>query len=93
MRRRAAKVDANQAEIVRGLRAFGASVQSLAPMGEGVPDLLCGKNGQTYLLEVKTAAGKLTADETQWIDGWRGQVAVVRTLDEALAAIGILVAQ
>ncbi len=90
MRCRAARVDANQAEIVRGLREFGVSVQSLAPMGDGVSDLLCGWHGANYLLEIKTAKGKLTADEAEWIDNWRGQVAVVRTLVEALDALDIV---
>lgn len=90
MRRRAAKVDANQAEIVRGLREVGASVQSLAPMGDGVPDIVCGYKGGNWLFEIKTAKGKLTADELEWHQAWCGQVCVIRSLDDALAAIGVI---
>ncbi|HJP47915.1 hypothetical protein [Acinetobacter venetianus] len=43
--RRAAKIDANQTEIVKALRKFGASVQSLASTGKGCPDLLVGFRG------------------------------------------------
>ena len=51
--RRAAKIDANQTQVVIALRAAGATVQSLAAVGVGVPDLLVGFRGQTYLMEVK----------------------------------------
>ena len=46
---RAAKVDANQGEIVKALRAHGCEVLSLAPMGGGCPDLLVW-TPYTYLL-------------------------------------------
>ena len=51
--RRAARVDRNQAEIAAALRNVGATVQSLAAIGEGVPDLMIGHNQHTYLFEVK----------------------------------------
>ena len=51
--RRAAKIDANQTEIVKALRQVGASVQSLASTGKGCPDLLVGFRGVNWLLEVK----------------------------------------
>ena len=48
--RRAARTDANQAEIVAALRGVGASVQPLHAVGQGCPDLLVGKdNVQTAL--------------------------------------------
>jgi Holliday junction resolvase len=84
---RAAKVDANQAEIVEALRKRGASVQSLAAVGKGVPDLLVGYAGHTFLLEVKGANGKLTDDQKIWHAGWNGQVAIVRTVKEALRVL------
>lgn len=43
--------DKNEAEIVDALRAVGATVDQLP--GDGRPDLLVGRNGRTYLLEVK----------------------------------------
>jgi hypothetical protein len=42
MRRRAAKVDISQPGIVKALRDAGCTVVSLAPLGNGVPDLLVG---------------------------------------------------
>jgi hypothetical protein len=88
--RRAARVDRNQAAIVEQLRGVGASVESLARVGAGVPDLLVGFRERTYLLEIKTDRGALTDDQRAWLARWRGQAAVVRSADEALKAIGAL---
>ena len=86
----AKKVDANQAQIVEALRAAGASVTDLSRFGQGVPDLLVGYNRRVYLLEVKSADGKLTPAEERWQNEWRGQSAVVRTVEQALYVIGAL---
>lgn len=92
--RRAAKVDDNQSAIVGALRAVGASVQSLATVGAGTPDLLVGYRRQTYLLEVKDGAKcasdrKLTEPQQEWHRIWRGlPVAVVEDVDQALRAVG-----
>lgn len=91
--RRAAKIDANQPDIVAALRAIGASVQSLAATGKGVPDLLVGWRGQTYLIEVKDgalppSARKLTPDQEAWHAAWTGKpVTVITCVDSALAAL------
>jgi len=89
--RRAAKVDDNQAEIVRSLRKLGASVEpALARCGSGCPDLLVGFAGRTYVLEVKIPGKALTTDERKWHQEWRGQVAIVTTWQEAAAVIGAI---
>ena len=92
--RRAAKVDANQAQIVDALRSAGATVQPLHAVGKGCPDLLVGHRGVNLLIEVKDgskppSARKLTQDQVSWHDTWRGQVAVVETVDQALGLINI----
>lgn len=92
--RRQAKTDANQAEIVAALRRVGASVQPLHAVGNGCPDLLVGFRGLNYLLEVKDgkkppSARGLTPDQEIWHLAWWGQRAVVESVDEALAAIGL----
>ncbi len=84
----AKRVDSNQREIVEALRQIGASVEPIHMVGRGVPDLLVGFRGQTFVLEVKARTGRLTADELDWHLRWRGQKAVVRSADEALKAIG-----
>lgn len=86
---RAAKVDANQPEIVKALRAAGATVWHLHKEGSGCPDLLVGLWNENFLLEIKQANGKVNALQKEWHDNWRGSVFVVRTVDEALDAIGV----
>lgn len=93
--RRAAKVDSNHSEIVDALRSLpGVSVQSLAAVGGGVPDLLVSVAGRNLLLEVKVPNGRkarrrwvLTPDQEQWHRLWTGQVAVVCSADEAVAVV------
>lgn len=65
--RRAARVDTNQADLVKMLRQLGMSVVLLVPLGKGVPDLLVGWRGRMLLVEVKeskaaAAAKSETAD-------------------------------
>ena len=93
--RRAAKIDANQPEIVKALRSVGATVQPLHQVGEGVPDLLVGYRRTTYLIEVKDGAKppskrELTPDQVTWHgQWWGGPCLVVNNVSEALAAIGV----
>lgn len=94
MPRRAARVDANHAEIVRVLRDIGASVQSLASQGQGCPDLLVGFREQNHLFEIKDGAKipskqVLTADEKRWHQEWQGRVVIIRSVDDALRAVGL----
>ena len=92
--RRAAKVDANHAEIVKALRKVGAFVQSLAAVGDGCPDLLVGFRKSTFMLEIKDgakppSARELTFDQIIWHTEWNGgPCMVVYSVPEALAAIG-----
>ena len=85
MSRRAAKVDANQSIIVDALRAAGVSVQSLAEVGDGCPDLLCGINCFNFLIEIKSGNETFNSRQKVWHSGWRGNAHVARTVDEALA--------
>jgi len=90
--RRAARVDANQADIVHVLRRAGATVQLIHVIGDGCPDLLVGWRGRNLLLEVKDGSRPpsercLTPDEERWHALWRGQVAVVTCEREALALL------
>lgn len=88
--RRAGRIDANQKEIVVALQKVGATVASLANMGNGVPDLVCVFRGIIYLLEVKNpkTKGKLSPSQKKWHAEWQGQVAVVYSIQEALAVVG-----
>ena len=86
----ARRTDENQESIVAALRAVGCSVECLHAVGRGVPDLAVGVpgTGATLLLEVKSATGKLTPEQQEWHAKWRGHVAVVRSIEEALRAVG-----
>ena len=90
---RAKKVDLNQMEIVATLRKIGATVQSLASVGNGCPDLLVGFRGINYLMEVKDgdkapSAQKLTPDQVKWHIEWRGEVHIVRSIYDAFEVLG-----
>lgn len=88
--RYAAKVDANQGEIVETLRLAGYTVCLMHAVGRGFPDLLVSKSGtdKMWLLEVKTKSGKLTKPEKEWIAAWDAPVHIVRSPEEALQAVG-----
>ena len=87
------------AGIVTALRQAGAVVVYLDPEGGngrgGLPDLLvthprCGMK----LLEVKSARGRLNDAQVAWHERWRaaggGAVVVVRGVEDALRAVGLL---
>lgn len=89
---RAAKVDANQTEITQVLRQMGASVTPTHTVGNGFPDLAIGFRGVTLLVEIKDGSKppskrKLTPDEVEWHEAWQGQVAVVESVEDAVALL------
>lgn len=103
-RRVAARVDANQAIIAEALRKAGCSVALLHRLGAGVPDILVGTlwDGKPFetptvwgrmpinlLMEIKMPGEKLTPDEHEFHSSWRGQIAIVHSIAEALACVGI----
>jgi len=93
---RAARIDANHEQVVSALRAAGASVQSLAGVGKGVPDLLVGFQGKTLLMEVKDgrktpSERRLTEDQMKWHGAWNGgPLAIVDGVDAALRMLGVM---
>jgi len=95
----AKRVDANQPSIVADLRRIGATVHHLHTIGRGCPDILVGFRGLNYLFEIKTPRidlfdvksrqTHLTAKQRDWHDTWEGQVAVIRSLEDALAVMAV----
>lgn len=86
------RIDDNQKKIVDELRQFGASVQSLASVGDGCPDLLIGFGGVNYLMEVKdgnktASQRKLTKKQEEFFADWDGSVFVVKNTKEALEVL------
>lgn len=87
---RAARVDANQTQIVSALRAAGASVQSLARIGNGCPDILAALGNQMYLMEIKHGKGKTNELQNRWHVAWNAPVHVVYSPDDALRVLGVI---
>jgi len=90
--RRAARVDKTQGVIVDALRKVGCKVQSLAPLGGGVADILVKRNKVIHLLEIKDgdkppSRRRLTAAQKRWHADWGDCVKVVNNVDEALMAV------
>jgi len=90
--RRAARVDANQNEIVNGLRRVGASVLITSQL-KNCFDILVGYKGVTYIMEIKDgnqppSKQKLTPGEQKFKDEWRGGTYhVVNSLESALSVL------
>ena len=85
--RYAARVDANQAQIVCALRAAGAYVWII-----GLPvDLLVGYNDQTFLVEIKDGPKKrLTKLQQDFFENWSGStLARIDGPEAALRMIGV----
>ena len=85
--RKDARRDANEPAIIAALMIAGAYVWRLpAPF-----DLLAAFRGRLYLIEVKTEDGKVTpnqAEDMELCEAAGVEVHVVKTIGEALAAIG-----
>lgn len=96
MTRYAHRTDDNQALIAQALRQAGYTVLDLSAVGGGAPDLAVGgvdrRTGLSanWFLEIKTSSGQLNARQRNWIARWRGPVFVVRTIDDALQAVGAI---
>jgi hypothetical protein len=85
--RRAAKVDGNHRTIVAAFKALGCTVQSLAAVGKGVPDLLVALAGLNHLVEIKDgrkakSARKQTPAQVVWASTWRAPRHLVESVED-----------
>jgi hypothetical protein len=93
--RTAARVDANQGEIVAALRGIpGCKVAITSALGHGFPDLAVGWMGANYLIELKDpgqppSKRRLTPDEGRFHAQWSGQVDIAETFEDCLIILGI----
>jgi hypothetical protein len=92
--RRAARVDANHAEVVSALKGAGYTVKSLAAVGQGMPDLIVAKSGETVLIEVKDgnkppSARKLTEPQEKFHREWAGRILTVTSPEDALRQLDL----
>lgn len=73
-------------EIRDGLRACGWTVMDTGDAGKDFPDLVAGKQKETWLLEVKRPGGKESPGQQAKREAWRGGPwIVVTSLADALA--------
>lgn len=91
---RAKRTDGNQTDIVETLRKCGVSVSITSALGNGFPDIVCGYRGANYLFEIKDPAQppskrRLTPDEEEWHQAWRGRVYVIHSAHEAMEYMGV----
>ena len=90
--RTASRVDGNQPEIVKALRAIGASILYTHQL-KNCFDLLVGYRGKTFLFELKDpaqppSARKLTPGEEEFRRTWRGSpYHIVETVDQAISIL------
>ena len=88
----AKKVDIIQHEIIQKLRSVvGVTVFPTHMAHFGFPDIVVGRAGVNYLLEIKMPGQKLTKYQEEFHNNWRGKVSVVHSWEEAFRAIGIKV--
>jgi hypothetical protein len=86
--RYAARVDANQDQIVSALRTAGAYVWIISlPV-----DLLVGYKGHTFLVEIKSTSKKrLTGLQADFFENWSGStLARIDSPEAALRMIGVI---
>ena len=83
--RRAAKVDANQAAIVKALRQIpGVTVQT------GHDDIICGYQNRTFLFEIKASEkSPVTKSQKKMLAEWTGHYQIVWNIDQILETIGV----
>jgi hypothetical protein len=80
--------DGNHAELAQVFEGWGCSVADTSAAGFGFPDIVLGLIGETHLVEVKDKDGRLSASQQRFLRDWRGgHVAIVQTLDEAIAHV------
>ena len=83
----AKRSDNNQSSIMDDLRKMGYSVESTHTLGKGRPDIIVGKYGFNFWIEIKNpeaapADRKLTSDEQDWHAEWKGHKFVGHTSKE-----------
>ena len=88
--RRAAKIDANQPEIVEAFRSMGCDVLHTHTLGKGAPDLFVAWSGIWLAIEVKTQRGTLTEAQERLYAGLKTRPRIVRNVDEARATVEVL---
>ncbi len=77
------RTDANAEEILTAMEQAGASVYRGGPL-----DAIIGLRGDTWLVEIKTAKGRLRESQKRFLARWRGNAVVIRTVEDGLRLLG-----
>lgn len=90
--RKYARKDSNHKEIIAVFREIGATVFDTASLGSGFPDCVVGFRGKNILVEIKDGTlppskRKLTEDEKNFHEGWKGKVVIVNDIKDAIELI------
>jgi hypothetical protein len=88
---RAARVDANQPELVKQIRKLGYEVLHVHQL-KNCFDILVGARGKNFAFEIKDpnqppSKRRLTPGEKKFFDRWTGQVNKVETIDDIIKII------
>lgn len=84
-------LDANHAEIVAALSRMGPEPVDTTRIGAGFPDLVWPFQGQTILIEVKRADGKLSPAQERFHSEWRGgPLYVIQNAEDIPAMIAMI---
>lgn len=92
---RAARVDANQPEIVQALERVGCQVLHLHRVGGGCPDLLVKtRGGRLLLLEIKDGSKRpsergLNMLQKRFHEDWKPCCRVVESVEDALREVAL----
>ena len=92
--RRAAKVDANQPEIVAAFRKLGCSVLIISQL-KNCCDVFISKGGVTVAVEIKDGTlppskRKLTEGEERFSREWKGDYCVVESIQDAVDLVRVM---
>jgi len=84
--RRAAKVDANQPEIVKAFRSLGWYVLIISQL-KNCCDIIVSKNGRTIAIEIKDgnkppSQQRLSEGELKFMDEWQGEYAIIKSIED-----------
>ena len=84
--RRAAKVDANQPEIVQAFRKLGWYVLIISQL-KNCCDIIVSKNGRTIAVEIKDGSKppsqqKLSDGEIKFKNEWQGEYMLVTSIEQ-----------
>ena len=85
---RAARIDANQPEIVKTFRKFGWYVLIVSQL-KNCYDIIVSKNGRTIAVEIKDGSKppsqqKLTPGEIKFKNEWQGEYKLITSVDDVL---------